>query len=175
MAYQLQQWPEPPDPSAKEEERFAAWFGPRKITLCMVANRSEIPKGVKLAMLGLGIIMIPILIRLAVLGAWPILILLVVVIGLLAFALWGFRRATPPGEILTFENGEIAHIRNNGKDDVTEIRLPAHWTKLAVNGSAGSADLVLVFRDRHHPVGQCLSVAERLEVADIIREILAAA
>lgn len=171
MAYRFQHWPEPPVISdGPHAATGTGWFGPQKNALYMVANRSLIPWGVKLALAGLAVIMVPIFWRLAVLGAWPILAFLLLAIALLAVAMRSFQQGRPPEEYLTLADGEITHIRMDSHGRPQQTKLPAYWTRLALGGHPGAPDLALVFRGQHHPIGLCLNAAERSEVADIIQQ-----
>lgn len=142
----------------------------------MSAPRSALPiKGQYLLIIA-AVAATMISLRFILLGAWPVLIFSVLDIGALAAALHLFSRGQVPEERLRIIGGQIELERLDGRGRRSRITLPAFWTRLEASGrSELDYDLWLVFRRERHPIGRCISAAERRTLQPRIAAAIAAA
>ncbi|MGV7120526.1 DUF2244 domain-containing protein [Sphingopyxis sp. 550A] len=176
MAYSIAGRPlRPSDPADAGRLPASAWFEPCTLDLRMVANRSALPKGTNLVLIGFGLVMAAMSLRFVLIGAWPVLVFSALDLTLLVTALHAFRRTRPPEERLTLVDGKIVHLSIDDQGREQRLALPAYWTKLDLRGSEVSPALALIFRNHRYPIGLCLAADERRAVAGIIANTLAAA
>lgn len=114
--------------------------------------------------------------RFVALGAWPVLIFSMLDIGALAVALHIFAKGPVPEERLRIRDGQVELIRLDGRGRRSRVILPAFWTRLEASGRTElDCDLWLVFRRERHPIGRCVSAAERRALQPRIAAALGAA
>ncbi|WP_033921023.1 DUF2244 domain-containing protein [Sphingomonas sp. 37zxx] len=142
----------------------------------MTAPRSALPVQGKYLLGALGIVATLLSLRFVVLGAWPVLIFMVLDMGALAVALHIFGKAAVPEERLRVADGKVELFRLDGRGRQSRISLPAFWTRLEVSSySECDCNLWLVFRHERHAVGSCVSAAERRVLIPRISAALASA
>jgi uncharacterized membrane protein len=107
-------------------------------------------------------------------GAWPIALYVAMAGGLLAISIYTLKISRPVEERLRVVGGEVEVVRSDRRGKYTRVVLPAFWTRLEIaNRSDIECDLWLVFRRQRYPIGLCVSVGERRQLAPQIRAILA--
>ncbi|GAA0335993.1 hypothetical protein GCM10009087_53050 [Sphingomonas oligophenolica] len=173
MAYQLAGHGDREAASAHLERVTDARFAPRSFRLDMVSNRSFMPERTNLILLGFGTALGLMSLRFVLLGAWPVAIFALLDLTALGGALFAFRRSHVPAETLTIADGQIVHLAIDARGLERRATMPAYWVRLeAIERSPLDLTLWLRFRGQRHPVGQCLGLDERREVAKLIDRAL---
>jgi uncharacterized membrane protein len=107
-------------------------------------------------------------------GAWPVPIFSLATVGLLDLCLRRFHASRPAGELLTLVPGEILHSRRGRNGTTAVVALPRFSTRLQIcRSSDATVSVRLQSGGRVVPIGECLSVSERGELARLLRETLA--
>ncbi|WP_448664113.1 DUF2244 domain-containing protein [Sphingomonas sp. CJ20] len=141
----------------------------RSFRLDMVSNRSFMPERTNLILLGLGALLALMSLRFALLGAWPVALFSLIDLALLGGALYAFRRSQVPRETLTIADGRIVHVATDAQGHRHQAEVPAYWARLeSIERTPLDLSLWLRFRDQRHPIGLCLGLDERREVARIL-------
>lgn len=174
MAYQLAGHSDRAAASAHPERVIQARFAPGSFRLDMVSNRSFVPRRTGLILLlGSGAALALMSLRFVLLGAWPVAIFALLDLTALGGALHAFRRSHAPAETLTINDGQIIHVSTDAQGRERRTILPVTWARLeAIERSPLDLTLWLRFRGQRHPIGQCLGLAERREVARLIDRAL---
>jgi uncharacterized membrane protein len=142
----------------------------------MSAPRSALPIHGKYLLIAAALAATIVSLRFVLLGAWPVLLFSALDIGALAVALHIFSRGPIPEERLRVIDGHVELVRVDGRGRRSHIRLPAFWTRLEASGRTElDCDLWLVFRRERHPIGLCVSAAERRALQPRIAAVLGAA
>ncbi|MFW2852503.1 DUF2244 domain-containing protein [Sphingomonas sp. TX0543] len=142
----------------------------------MSAPRSALPIQGKYLLITAGLAATIVSLRFVLLGAWPVLIFSALDIGALAVALHIFNRGPVPEERLRVVDGQVELERLDNRGRRSSVRLPVFWTRLEASGRTElDCDLWLVFRRERHPIGLCVSAAERRALQPRIAAALGAA
>lgn len=125
---------------------------------------------------GVGVVAALLSVRFVMLGAWPVLVFALLDIGALAVAFYVFSRRPVPEELISLIGDQVVILRSDGQGKAHRLALPAFWTRLEVTShSEVQCDLHLVFRQGRHPIGSCVSAAERRSLIPRIEALLARA
>lgn len=142
----------------------------------IVAPRSTLPIPSRHILVAAAIAAGLLSLRFMLIGAWPVLVFAVLDIGALAVALHVFARRPIPEERIALVNGQLEITRIDGGGRSDRVELPAFWTRLEASGrSELDCDLHLVVRQRRHPIGLCVSAAERRSLIPRIEALLSKA
>ena len=130
--------------------------------LRMQANRSLTPRSRTHIWLAGSVVLLTFSLRFVILGAWPVAIFALADIALLGCALLAFDRCPAMTERLSLDDGVLNLCGGDGR----AVSMPAYWTRLeTVERTPLDLSLWLRFRGERYPLGMCLALHERREVA----------
>lgn len=132
--------------------------------LILIPNRSLSTKHARWLVAGVALAMALACLRVALLGAWPVLPFAAVDVALLWWALRASRRSGERQESIRLDDSDL--IVDDGR---RRVRLEPFWTKAGI----GERRLWLAEPQRRVSIGTFLSPAERREIHAVIVEGLA--
>lgn len=149
---------------------------PPSLDLRMFAPRSPLPPMGRNLLIVAAVLGTLVGLRFLLIGAWPVLLFAVLDFGALFVAMHLFNRAPVPEERLCVRRHDVELIRSDHRGRKSRVALPTFWTRLEASGRSGiDHDLWLVFRNKRHAIGRCLSAEERRLLEPRIRAALASA
>lgn len=139
--------------------------------LTLRPNRSLDPRLARWIVLGVGVMMLLTGLRVALLGAWPVIPFLVIDVALMA---WAFRASYRSGrsiETVRLTEDDLIVGRRSPDGRERRIRLEPLWTNARLEKlSMKQNRLWLAARGRRVAVGQFLSPGEREEIHAVIAD-----
>lgn len=132
--------------------------------LMLTPNRPLAADRARWVVIGVAVILGLTTLRVAILGAWPVIPFAVIDIALFRWAMRASARASETYQALRLDD-EALEVREPRRS----IRLEPFWTKATHDGRR----LMLAERDRRIVIGPFLSAAERRQVHDVIAAGLA--
>jgi len=137
-------------------------------------NRSLDPRHFRLLIAGVAVIFLLMGVRFLSLGAWPIILFMLVDIGVLWWALRASYRSGRESEHLRLDADGLELVRIAAHGAARSTRLPPHWAQVELEQLAHNQNrLWLKAHGARHPVGRFLSPGERADLARVIEDGLA--
>jgi uncharacterized membrane protein len=108
--------------------------------------------------------------RIAMLGAWPVLPFLALDVGLLVWAFRASNRSAQAREFVRLDDSSLTILKVGPTGQTRRISLEPFWTRASLERLAMRQNrLWLTARDRRVRVGWFLSPAEREEIYQVIQ------